>query len=140
MTLGELVVFSLRPEQRRHCVCKCVRVHGVFQLVYQLFIGCQAGIVVAQCGADGGKAVGVFRENGVFTVKLKGFNKALAQTLEKSKRTAEKDNLSCQLTTLGKAGYGLVNNSLEDGGRDILVPASLIENRLNVRLCKYSAS
>ena len=40
----------------------------------------------------------------------------------------------------GKTADGLIHHSLEDGGRKILLGGSLVDQWLNVSLCKYTAA
>ena len=66
--------------------------------------------------------------------------KGFFQSFQEEKRTAEKQHLSLDRTSLCQSGYSLVNNSLKNTCGNILSPCSLIQERLNIGLCKNSAT
>ena len=101
----------------------------------------EVGLIVrgAQGRADGGEAVAVLREDGVFLVQLEGVHKALPQAHQEVQWAAQKDDLAFQLSALGQAGDGLVHHCLEDGCGHVLFPATLVQDGLDVALGEHAA-
>ena len=56
------------------------------------------------------------------------------------KRSAEKCNVTFDRLTTGKAADGLVDNCLENGGGKVVRGGAFIDQRLDVRLGKYTAA
>ena len=56
------------------------------------------------------------------------------------KRAAQKGHVTFDRFSAGKTADSLIHHSLEDGGRKILLGGSLIDQRLNVSLCEYTAA
>ena len=55
-------------------------------------------------------------------------------------RTAEKGHMTTNRFAAGETGDCLVDNSLENRGRKILLRRTFVDQRLDIRLCKYAAA
>ena len=55
-------------------------------------------------------------------------------------RAAEKGNVAADRFTAGKTGNGLVDNCLENGSGKILLGGTIVDQRLDVSLGKYTAA
>ena len=94
----------------------------------------------AQGRADGGEAIAVLREDGVFGIQMQRLHEPLAQTGQEVERTAQEHDGARQLPALGQAGDGLIDHGLEDGGSHVFLSSALVQNGLDVALGKDAAA
>ena len=93
-----------------------------------------------QGGSDGGKKVGVVKVYDVLPVQLQRADKGSLQLRQEVERTAQERHMSPDGFAAGQAGDSLIDHRLKDGGSQIFLCGAFIDQRLNVRLCKHSAS
>ena len=86
------------------------------------------------------KHVGVLRKHGVFRGEMERFDEPAAQPFEEKQRTAQKQDLTPYLPSLGQAGDGLVDHGLEDARRDILFARPLVQQRLDIAFREHAAA
>ena len=117
-----------------------LRVAQVLQVAYDLL---ERNVLVALAGqrrARRHEEVGVTRHDAVLLVQLQRLIEALAQLGEVLQRSAEKRHIPTYGVSARQAGYGLVRDGLEDGGRDVLARGALVQERLHVRLREHAAT
>ena len=78
--------------------------------------------------------MGIFRNDGVFLIKVQSADEAFAKLGEEVQRTAEEGNMAADRFAAGKTGDGLVYHRLKNGYRQIFLGRALIDQRLNVCL------
>ena len=88
----------------------------------------------------GNKKLRILRHNNFIFLKLKGFNKAVAQLVHKVKRTTQKGNVTANRLTAGKTRNSLVYNRLINRSRNIFLAGTLVNQRLNISFCKYTTA
>ena len=76
----------------------------------------------------------------MFRIKLQRPDKSGLKLGKEVKWTAEKSNVSANRLSAGKTGDRLVDNGLEDGGRQILFRGAVVDQRLNIGFCKNAAA
>ena len=97
-------------------------------------------LLSAQGCADGGEAIAVLREDGVFGIQMQRLHEPLAQTGQEVERAAQEHDGARQLPALGQAGDGLIDHGLEDGGSHVFLSSALVQNGLDVALGKDAAA
>ena len=95
---------------------------------------------VGQCRPRCHKKVGVGRKNYLLGLKVKGNYKALSKLRKIVERAAQKGNLSSYGLTAGKSAYSLIYHRLKNGSGNVAFLCSVIQKRLNVRLCENAAA
>ena len=73
-------------------------------------------------------------------VEMKRLRERLPEAFEKVERPAEEEHLPLDAPALREPGDRLIDDRLEDGGRDILLARALVEKRLDIRFCKHAAA
>ena len=90
--------------------------------------------------ARGHKQVGVVGHDDVLVVEVQRDVEAVAQLGEVLQRAAEEGDVAADGVAAGEARDGLVGHGLEDGGGHVLGARALVEQGLDVRLCKDAAA
>ena len=67
---------------------------------------------------------------------MEGTDEGLAELRHEVKRAAEEGDVTTDRLALCEAGDGLVDDRLEDRRREILARRTLVDQRLDIRLCK----
>ena len=75
----------------------------------------------------------------MLVVEFQRFLERTAKRLQEVQRSAEKEHFSLNPSPLRQSRHRLVHHGLKDRSGNIRFCRALIEQRLNVRLCKYSA-
>ena len=101
----------------------------------------QKGVILfCQKGrAHGGEQVGIGDLDDMLLIQMKLTDKGGLQLGQKVKRTSEKCDVSADRLSLSKAGDGLNDHGLKNGGGKIFLAGSVIDERLNVGFGKNSA-
>ena len=73
-------------------------------------------------------------------VELQGADKCFAQLGEEMQRTAEEGHMTADRFTAGETGDCLVDNSLENRGRKILLRRTFVDQRLDIGFCEIRRS
>ena len=84
--------------------------------------------------------MGILWCDSVLVIQLQGTDKGSLQLFQKVKGTAEKCNMTANRLAAGKTGNGLVYNCLENGSGKILLGGTIVDQRLDVSLGKYTAA
>ena len=84
--------------------------------------------------------MGMIRGNDVLIIQIQCTDKCLAQFGEKMQRSAKECNVSANRFTACKTTDSLVDNCLENGGSQIFSCSTVIDEWLDIRLCKYTAA
>ena len=140
MTFTELIKFLLIVEQRIQTLyLKCNLNFGVQTLDHVLCGDCL--FLLGEKGRSGScKQVGELRDNRVLLIQFQGTDKAFAKFGEEVKRSSQECYMAADRFTTGQAADGLVDHCLENGGRQVFLGSTLVDERLNIRLCKYTAA
>ena len=73
-------------------------------------------------------------------IQIQCTDKCLAQFREKMQRSAKECNVSANRFTACETTDSLVDNCLKNGGSQIFSCSTVIDERLDIRLCKYTTS
>ena len=84
--------------------------------------------------------MGVFRSDNVLVVQLQGADKSRLQLGKKVKGAAQERHMAADGFSAGKAADSLVYHCLKNRRRQVFLCRALIDQRLNVRFCKYTAA
>ena len=84
--------------------------------------------------------VRILREDRLLRRQVQRLREASPQLREEIKRPAEEGDPSRDLPAAGEAADRLIDDSLEDRGRDILARSAVVQQRLHVRLGEYAAA
>lgn len=90
--------------------------------------------------APGHEEFRVFGKQGVTLGQREGIHEALAQGGQKGQRAAEKGDLAPDFPPAGQTADHLIHNSLKNGGGNIFLGASLVEQGQNVGFGEYAAA
>ena len=82
----------------------------------------------------------MLRCNDLVSLQVQSADKCLLQFGQEMKRTAEKCDIAADRLSTGKTADRLVDNRLKNGSGQILLRSTLIDQRLDISLCKYTAS
>ena len=141
MTCDKGIVILARFKKRLGVLDLNTRLSCLFHSVADHII-CKALLVF--CGVDRGADCDgietVLGEDRMIFVKLESFGKTLAQSETVVQRTAEKHYFSGNLTSLRQSDDRLIYHRLIYASRDVFLSRSLIEKRLYVSFCEYTAA
>ena len=84
--------------------------------------------------------MGVVGSNGVLVVQLQCADKSSTELGKEMKRSSQKCHMSPDRLSTGKTTDSLVYHCLEDGRCQVFLGSAVIDQRLDVRLGKYTAS
>ena len=140
MTLTELIKFLLIVEQRVQTLhLKCNLDLGLQAFDHVFCRDCL--FFFGEKGRSGScKQMGKLWYNGVLLIQLQSTDKAFTQLREKVKRSSQECHMAADRFTTGQAADGLVDHCLENGGRQVFFSGAFVDQRLNIRLCKYAAA
>ena len=99
----------------------------------QIFIG-------IQCGSNSSKQVGILRSNRMFVIQLQCPDKCRSQLGEEMQRTAEECNMSADRLSACQTADCLIDYRLENRGCQVLLCGTVIDQRLDICLGKYTAA
>ena len=112
--------------------------------LFEPFFQCEKGnfgfSVCIHRRTDGCKQVGVVRYDNMFIIQLQGSDKSSLQLRKEVKRPAKEGNVSADRFTAGKTRNGLVDNCLENGSGKILFCCTVVDERLDIGFCEYTAA
>ena len=112
----------------------------VVQCLHDLRKGDWAVGLARQSSARCNKEVSVLWQDNMLVIQVKRDIEAATQLREVLQRAAEKRDVAADRVTTGQARNSLVCNGLEDGSCNVSRSGTLVEQRLNVRLCKNAAA
>ncbi len=131
----KLVILCLVGKERL-CTDIIATVYTACNIVlYLCYIECFTLCTV--CGTYSYKVKSVF---GAGTLGLKTFVESGSELRKEIQRTAEVNYIAFNSSALRQTCNGLVNNSVEYACRNVSLCRTLIEKRLNIRLCKNTAT
>src|SRR5574344_1137638 len=82
----------------------------------------------------------VVRNHRLFRRKLQRLHEAVAQHVEEVERSAQESDVSANWLSACKAAECLAHHRLENGSGNIFTAGTLVDERLHVRLGKYTAA
>ena len=140
MPLAEGLIIRLVPEKRRKPGHLERDPDTLFQPRNELSQGHGLGIPAFQGGTHGRKQMGILRVHDLIRGQLQRPDKGLFQLRQEVQRSAQKGHTAPDGLAAGQAGNGLVHHGLENGGRQVCLGGTLIDQGLNVRLGEYAAA
>ena len=140
LTLVKCLIVFLRSKKRLHTFHLEIQFDGVLQAVCHICKGNGYLILRIHSRTHGCKKMGILRCDSVLVIQLQGTDKGSLQLIQKVKGTAEKCNMTADRLAAGKTGNGLVYNCLENGSGKILLGGTVVDQRLDVSLGKYTAA
>ena len=140
LTLIKCLIVFLCGKKRLHTFHLEIQFDGVLQAVCHIRKGNCYLILCIHGRTHGCEKMGILWCNGVFIIQLQGADKGCLQLIQKVKGTAEKCNMAANRLAAGKTGNGLVYNCLENGSGKILLGGTVVDQRLDVSLGKYTAA
>ena len=139
VTLLEFIKFLSVPEQGLQPRHFKGGLYAFFQGGNQLVQFKYRSILRLQGRAHGGKKVGVFRVHRGFVRQVKGPDKGLFQLRQEMQRPAQEGHAAPYGLAAGKTRNGLIHHSLENGGCQVRLGGSFVDEGLNIRLGKNAA-
>ena len=140
LTLIKCLIVFLRGKKRLHTFYLEIQFDGVLQAVCHICKGNCYLILRIHSRTHSCEKMGIFRCDSVLVIQLQGTDKGSLQLIQKVKGTAEKCNMTANRLAAGKTGNGLVYNCLENGSGKILLGGTIVDQRLDVSLGKYTAA
>ena len=140
LTLTEFSQFCLILEERIQTADLNLDLQVVTQLVRQgsktdgLILICMKG------STDGCKEMRVLQKDRMLLVQIQSADKALTKLIQEMQGSAQECHMTPDGLAAGKSGNGLVYHSLEDGYGKIRLCRTLVDQRLDIRLCEYTAA
>ena len=139
MTAAKILIFCFVPEQGLQPGHLKGAADTLAQGFHQRGQGYALGIRGLQCRAHGGEEMGVFRVYGGFLRQMQGADKGGLQLRQEVQRPAQKGHGAPDGLAAGKAGDGLVHHRLKNGGSQIGLGGTLVDQGLDIRLGKHAA-
>ena len=137
MTLREFLILSLAMEERVHTLDLGIHLDAVTELLDERRDGYRFRVLRAvQTGADRCEEMAVLRLDDLITLQMEGADEGLAELRHEVERAAEEGDVTTDRLALCEAGDGLVDHGLEDRRREILAGGTLVDQRLDIRLCE----
>ena len=140
LTLIKCLIVFLRCKKRLHTFYLEIQFDGVLQAVCHICKGNCYLILRIHSRTHSCEKMGILWCDGVFIIQLQGADKSCLQLIQKVKGTAEKCNMTANRLAAGKTGNGLVYNCLENGSGKILLSGTIVDQRLDISLGKYTAA
>ena len=140
LTLVKCLIVFLRSKKRLHTFHLEIQFDGVLQAVCHICKGNGYLILRIHSRTHSCEKMGILRCDSVLVIQLQGTDKGSLQLIQKVKGTAEKCNMTADRLAAGKTGNGLVYNCLENGSGKILLGGTIVDQRLDVSLGKYTAA
>ena len=140
LTLVKCLIVFLRSKKRLHTFHLEIQFDGVLQAVCHICKGNGYLILRIHSRTHSCEKMGILRCDSVLVIQLQGTDKGSLQLIQKVKGTAEKCNMTADRLAAGKTGNGLVYNCLENGSGKILLGGTVVDQRLDVSLGKYTAA
>ena len=140
LTLIKCLIVFLRGKKRLHTFYLEIQFDGVLQAVCHICKGNCYLILRIHSRTHSCEKMGIFRCDSVLVIQLQGTDKGSLQLIQKVKGTTEKCNMAANRLAAGKTGNGLVYNCLENGSGKILLGGTIVDQRLDVSLGKYTAA
>ncbi len=91
-------------------------------------------------GADRSEQMGIARVDYMLAIQLQGSDKSGFQLRKKVQRSAQEGHVSPDGLSAGQSRDGLIDHCLEDGSSQILFCSAFVDQGLDIRLCKHTAS
>ena len=146
MTAVELIILLLIGEERFQALYLKAHFYAFIQLLIEIGNGDQMrGLALlflrgVHGRADGGKQVRMLRSDHVLRSQLQSPDKSVFKLRQEMKRTAQESYVAPDRLAAGQAADGLIDHSLEDGGRQILLGCPVVDQRLYIGFCKDTAA
>ena len=83
--------------------------------------------------------MGVIRRHNMIRIQIQSTDKGLSQLRQEVKGAAQKSNGTADRLSAGKSADCLVYDCLKNRGSQILPGSPFVDQRLNIRFCKYAA-
>ena len=93
-----------------------------------------------QSRTEGGEQMGIVRNQSMFVIQMQGTDETGAEFREEMQRSPEEDDMPPDRFAAGQSGNGLVDDSLENGNRQIFLGGSFVDQRLDIRLGEDAAA
>ena len=90
--------------------------------------------------ADGDEELAVFGEDDLVVGELERLDEPFSQFGQERQRAAQERHVSLDPVSAGQSADGLVDDRLENGGRQVFDRRAFIDERLDIRLGKYAAA
>ena len=86
------------------------------------------------------KQMSVLRHDLLIRSQMQGICKTFTESRQEMQRSAQKCHFSLDTTAACQTGNGLIHHRLKDTDRQILSCYTIVNERLDIRLCKYAAA
>ncbi len=140
LPLDESVIIFLGGKQRIHTGNLKFHLDGGGEFFYHCAERNGYLLLVIHRRADGGEKMGVFRGDGVVVIQLQGPDEGGLQLGQKVQRPSQEGYVSPDGFSAGQAADGLVYHSLENGGREVFLCSSLVDQGLDVGFGEHTAA
>ena len=140
LTLIKCLIVFLCGKKRLHTFHLEIQFDGVPQAVCHICKGNCYLLLRIHGRTHSCEKMGILRCDSVLVIQFQGADKGSLQLIQKVKGTAEKCNMTADRLAAGKTGNGLVYNCLENGSGKILLGGTVVDQRLDVSLGKYTAA
>ena len=140
MASAEGVIFCAVRKQRRQTLELEGHLHAGAQLCGKRGGVCRLGIARLEGSAHGGEEVGILGVDDILRRQVQRADEGLFQLRQEVQRAAEKSDAAADGLAAGKAGDGLVDDGLKNGGSQIGQRCALVDERLDVRLGEHAAA
>ena len=140
MASAEGVIFCAVRKQRRQTLELEGHLHAGAQFCGKRCGVCRLGIARLEGSAHGGEEVGILGVDDILRRQVQRADEGLFELRQEVQRAAEKSDAAADGLAAGKAGDGLVDDGLKNGGSQIGQRCALVDERLDVRLGEHAAA
>ena len=140
VTRAEGIVLCAVRKQRRQTLELEGHLHAGAQFCGKRCGICRLGIARLEGSAHGSKQMGVVGIDDILRRQVQRADEGLFELRQEVKRAAEEGDAAADGLAAGKAGDGLVDDGLKNGGRQIGQRCALVDERLDVRLGEHAAA
>ncbi len=140
MTGAELRIVLLGSEQGLHALHLEFHLQGMGGLIQELGKKKRGFLAGQKSGSHRREEVRILHLDGVLFVQMELPYEGSLQLCEKVQGTAEEGHVAADRLSLRKAGNGLNDHGLENGGRQILLPRAVVDQGLDVGFGEHAAA
>ena len=140
MASAEGVIFCAVRKQRRQTLELEGHLHAGAQFCGKRCGVCRLGIARLEGSAHGGEEVGILGVDDILRRQVQRADEGLFELRQEVQRAAEEGDAAADGLAAGKAGDGLVDDGLKNGGRQIGQRCALVDEGLDVRLGEHAAA
>ena len=110
------------------------------QSVFKICQGNRHIFLRIQCRTNRSKKMRILRNDRMLIIQFQSPDKRRLELGKEMQRTAKECYMTTDRFTAGKTGNRLVYNCLENRCRQVFLRCALVDQRLDIRLCKYTAA